>query len=121
MPRNLGKWIFRGAILSAGTMPGIKRGKDKAMDDPKPNGDPNPVGDPKPGHDPKPQGDPNPTAPGREIGDRPGNAGQHPGTPPKVDARNHQPGFVSTAPRQTTAINDRNTGGGRGVREPAGR
>ena len=54
--------------------------------DPKPQGDPYPAGDPSPERDPKPEGDPNPAAPGQEIGDRPGNAGQHPGMPPEIDA-----------------------------------
>jgi len=58
------------------------------MADPKPEGDPNPPGDPKPECDPKPAGDPNPASPEQEIGDRPGNAGQHPATPSEVDARN---------------------------------
>jgi hypothetical protein len=124
MPRSLGKWIFRGAISSAGGIPGIKPAKERAMTDPKPKGDPSPVGDPKPGRDPKPQGDPNPTAPGREIGDRPGNAGQHPGTPPAVDARKSSgKGSQSLSARRPTKqpINDRNTAGDRGAREPVSR
>lgn len=87
MPRALGKWIFRGAIPSAGTMPGTKPGKERAMPDPKPERDPIPLGDPKPESDPKPEGDPNPKAPEQEVGDGPGNAGQHPGTPPEINAQ----------------------------------
>ena len=122
MPRSLGRWIFRGATLTAGSMPGTKPGKDRIMADPKPQRDPNPVGDPKPDRDPKPAGDPSPAAPGREIGDRPGNVGQHPGMPPEIDARKRPGtnGRDSSAQRPAKQpINDRNMAGDRGAREPA--
>ncbi len=94
------------------------------MADLKPEGDPNPLGDPKPATDPKPAGDPNPAAPEQEIGDRPRNAGDHPGRPPDVDARedsrkSSRSSFVQRPARQP--INDRNTAGDRGAREPASR
>jgi hypothetical protein len=97
----------------------------KRHSDPMPTRDPMPQGDPKPYSDPKPAGDPNPTGPEQEIGDRPGNAGQHPATPPEVDAKKHPSAKNSQSspnfPPLKQPINDRNTAGDRGAREPASR
>jgi len=112
MPRSLGKWIFRGAILSAGAMPGTKPGKNRAMPDPKPERDPKPEGDPKP------EDNPNPRAPEQEVGDGPGNAGQHPGMPPEIDAQKNIDRKNNPA---SQPINGRNMAGDRGAREPASR
>jgi hypothetical protein len=74
---------------------------------------------------PRPEGDPNPAAPGEEIGDSPGSAGQHQGLPPDIDAgtggrirKAQRPGKEKPA---GGAVNDRNVAGDSGAREPKSR